>query len=286
MNRLSYADQETFAGATLDGQQMPNPGRSSARRPSRPLRILHTADVHLESDIFAAGAQAERTRQDLRQAFAAVIQLANRRQADLLLIAGDLFDSNRVTDEAMAFACNEIANALMPVVLIPGNHDAHDESSVYPSFARLGVPKNLCLILDPQGQTLEFPQLRARVWGRAMREHSTQYRPLEGLAPPVSGWWNIALAHGLFTEDEDGLRSSRITAAEIAGSGYDYVALGHVHVFRDLSQGATVAAYSGTPAAAHSAVDSGSAVHVTCAPETGVTIDVVRLPGRAEVQSE
>jgi exonuclease SbcD len=278
MNRLSPTDQETFAGATFDAAQTPRASRATAERPPRPLSVLHTADVHLESDIFAAGAQAAQIRQELREAFAAVIRLANRKLVDLLLIAGDLFDSNRISDEAMLFACGEIAKARMPVVLIPGNHDAHDETSIYPAFERLGLPKNLHLILDPQGQTIEFPQLRTRVWGRAMREHSTEYRPLEGLAAPLSGWWNIALAHGLFTEDEDALRSSRITAAEIAQSGYDYVALGHVHVFRDLSQGATGAAYSGTPAAAHSAADSGSALHVICAPNTGVTIEVVRLP--------
>jgi DNA repair exonuclease SbcCD nuclease subunit len=246
-------------------------------RPSRPLRILHTADVHLESDIFAPGTEAQRLRENLRRAFTAVIQLANERQVDLLLIAGDLFDSNRITDSAVAFARDEIARAQMPVVMIPGNHDAHDESSIFPSFARLGLPENLHLILDLEGQTIEFPQLQARVWGRAMREHSTAYRPLDGLTPPVDGWWNIALAHGLFTEDEDGLRSSRISATEIARSGYDYVALGHVHVFRDLSQGATSAAYSGAPAAAHSAADGGSAAHVICTPESGVIIEVVRL---------
>ena len=34
---------------------------------------------------------------------AAVIELANGRQADLLLIVGDLFDSSRVTEEALEF---------------------------------------------------------------------------------------------------------------------------------------------------------------------------------------
>jgi exonuclease SbcD len=262
-----------------DGHEVPSSRHSSAHRPSRPLRILHTADVHLESDIFISGARAEQIRQDLRKAFAAVIELANHRQVDLLLIAGDLFDSNRVTDGGMAFARDQIARAQMPVVLIPGNHDAHDENSVYLSFARGGIPENLSLILDPQGQTFEFHRLQARVWGRAMREHSAAYRPLRGLPAPANGWWNIALAHGLFTEDDDGLRSSPISAAEIADSGYDYVALGHVHVFRNLSQGATIAAYSGTPATVHSLTDSGSAVYVMCTPETGVAIEMVRIPG-------
>ena len=52
-------------------------------------------------------------------------------------------------------------------------------------------------------------------------------------------------------------RSSPITPAEIEASAYDYIALGHVHVFRDLSQGTTRAFYCGTPAPLYSSDDTG-----------------------------
>ena len=37
----------------------------------------------------------------------------------------------------------------MPVVMIPGNHDAHDERSIYAGLAPGTLPENLHLILEP-----------------------------------------------------------------------------------------------------------------------------------------
>src|SRR5215471_8008824 len=91
---------------------------------SRQLKLIHTSDVHLESDTFGSGPRGDLFRNSVRRAFAGVVDIANRNQADLLLIVGDLFDSNRVTNEALDFAMHEIARAQMAVVLIPGNHDA------------------------------------------------------------------------------------------------------------------------------------------------------------------
>jgi len=249
----------------------------ASSRPARPLRIIHTGDVHLESDTFTTGKDPAEVRQKLRRAFSNVIDLAICERADLLLIAGDLFDSSRVSEEAIDFALAEIERASMRVVAIPGNHDPHDDTSVLAAMERRKLPPNLHLILSLEGQTLEFADLQTRIWARAMREHSADYRPLQGLSPARSGWWNIALAHGLFVEEDDGLRASPITPAEIAASGYDYVALGHVHVFRELSQGSTCAAYCGAPVPAHSGAGEGTVALVVCSPDSGATVRAVRL---------
>jgi DNA repair exonuclease SbcCD nuclease subunit len=231
----------------------------------RPLKLLHTSDVHLESDSLGSGPNGERIRRRLRAAFSRVVSIANHRDADLLLIVGDLFDSSRIAEEALAFALGEIGRARMEVVMVPGNHDAHDERSIYAALAPSRLPSNLHLILEPEGRAIDFPHLAARIWGRALVEHSPDYRPLAGLPAPAPARWNIALAHGLFTDDDSG-RSSRITAAEIAASDYHYVALGHVHIFSDVSQAATRAAYCGTPAPLYSNAQAGSAAWVSFVP--------------------
>ena len=74
----------------------------------------------------------------VRGAFRGVIDLANRQDADLLLIVGDLFDSSRVSAEALDFALSMIEAAQMPAVMIPGNHDAHDERSIYAALSPNG----------------------------------------------------------------------------------------------------------------------------------------------------
>lgn len=244
-----------------------------APRAQRPVSIVHTSDVHLETDTFGDGPSANALRHRVRRSFSGVIDVARERRADLLLIVGDLFDSNRVSDEAMTFALTEIGRAGMPVVMIPGNHDAHDERSLYTGLGRDALPGNLHLILDPEGELIDFADLETRIWGRALVEHSPEYRPLGGMPEPAPGRWNIAMAHGLFTDDADGMRSSPITAAEIEASAYDYIALGHIHVFGDVSQGVTRAAYCGTPAPLYASDNAGWVALVSCVPSEPVRIE-------------
>jgi DNA repair exonuclease SbcCD nuclease subunit len=56
------------------------------------------------------------------------------------------------------------------------------------------------------------------------------------------------MAHGYYGADETLGRSSLITAQEIRDSGFDYLALGHIHRYQDVSQGDTRAVYPGSPA--------------------------------------
>ena len=242
-------------------------------KPRRPLRIIHTSDVHLETDTFGSGERGVQLRDKVRHSFSRVIDIANNRDADLLLIVGDLFDSARVTEEGLAFAFGTIGRARMPVVMIPGNHDAHDERSIYAGLAPGALPENLHLILEPDGTTLDFPELATRIWGRAIVEHTPDYRPLGGVPEPGEGLWNIALAHGFFMEEGEIERSSPITPGEIERSHYDYVALGHVHVLSDVSQGATRAFYCGTPAPLYSSENSGWVLSVNFVPGELVAIE-------------
>jgi DNA repair exonuclease SbcCD nuclease subunit len=249
-----------------------------ARTLSRQLKLIHTSDVHLESDTFGSGPRGDIFRHSVRSAFSGVIDVANGNRADLLLIVGDLFDSNRISVEALDFAMNQIARAQMPVVMIPGNHDAHDERSIYAAVSPASLPRNLHLILDPEGVSLEFPELAAHVWGRALVEHSPEYRPLSGLPEPLPHAWNIGLAHGFFTESETN-RSSPITPAEIEASGFDYIALGHIHVFGDVSQGRTRAFYCGTPAPLYASSEAGWVLQINCVPGESVRVERLLVGG-------
>ena len=229
--------------------------------------------MHLETDSFGSGPGGEALRERVKRAFSRVIDLANEREADLLLIVGDLFDSARISEATLGFAMSEIGRARMPVVAIPGNHDAHDERSIYAPLGPQHLPENLHLILEPEGRTIDFPTLETRVWGRAMVEHSPDYRPLGGVPAPIEGLWNIALAHGFHTEDLDGMRSSPITPDEIEASAYHYVALGHIHVFGDVSKGATRAIYCGTPAPLYTTDNAGWVAYVSCLPGEAVLVE-------------
>ena len=71
---------------------------------------------------------------------------------------------------------------------------------------------------------------------------------MEQTPPQIEDVWNIVMAHGMVVNSlENNLRSSPITIEDLAQANCDYVALGHVHAFRQIIAGETVAYYSGTP---------------------------------------
>ena len=97
----------------------------------RPLRVLHTADVHLESDGYGDACQQAAHRERERRMFRKIVDRALSDEVDLVLIAGDLFDHNRVGDEAVEFVRAELARLSQPVVILPGNHDVLRANAIY-----------------------------------------------------------------------------------------------------------------------------------------------------------
>ena len=77
----------------------------------------------------------------------------------------------------------------------------------------------------------------------------------------------------LLTDDAENMRSSPITPEEIERSGYHYIALGHVHIFSDVSQGSTRALYCGTPAPLYASDSAGWVAVVECVPGQPLAID-------------
>ena len=212
-------------------------------RPRRPLRALHTADVHLDDDSYGS-----KGRERGRRVFQAIIECALADEVDLLLIAGDLFDHNRVPDDSIAFVRSELDRLRQPVVILPGNHDALYANAIHDRHDFREGTNHVYVIRQLHGETIELPELDVVVWGRAMEEHEPAFRPLARIPVRNDGRWHIAMAHGFFYgEGERPERSSPIFANEIRDSGWDYVALGHQHVQMDVSQGAVTAWYAGSP---------------------------------------
>ena len=239
--------------------------------PTTSLKLVHTSDVHLD------GRYTHDVDGDFRnvaeRAFAAVVTCAKTVQADMLLIVGDLFDNNRVRDHDIEFVCNQFQRVDCPVVLLPGNHDVHDGTSVWARMVSAGVGAHVHALLDHDGDRLSLEEQGATVWGRAMAEHTPDNVPLHDAPDPQNHVWNIGMAHGLVVEQRAGYGSSQITHEEIRASGFDYLALGHVHVWGDMSQGPTRAYYSGSPVAAYASANGGHVAITTLCPESGVNVD-------------
>lgn len=206
------------------------------------MRILHTADLHVGMmdalDVTRAGLRA-------------TVRATNELDADLLLIAGDLFDTNRVADEFVELVLKELAGVVCRTVVLPGNHDSLTGSSVHRRVELESFLPHVTVIRDRAGQCIRYADLGVTVWGRPITEHSPAMRPLEGLPRPEPGQINVVMAHGLVIQQpSDRGRSSPIELDELGSSGWHYVALGHRHDFQVWEFGGSVACYSGSPAGA------------------------------------
>jgi len=212
------------------------------------LRVLHTADVHLDSDGYGSAVERAAYAERGRRVFRCIVDRALTDRVDLLLIAGDLFDHNRVPDETVAFVRAELDRLRQPVVILPGNHDCLRPNAIYDRHDFTAGAEHIHVIRRLDGETIEFPELDAIVWGRAMEEHAPEFSPLAHIPGRDDGRWSVAMAHGFFYEERQRPdRSSPIFADEIRDTGWDYVALGHQHVQSDVSQGRVTACYAGAP---------------------------------------
>ena len=241
----------------------------------RPLRVLHTADVHLESDGYGDARQQAAHQARGRRVFQRIVDRALHDDVDLVLIAGDLFDHNRVSDEAVDFVRAELARLRQPVVILPGNHDALSTNAVYDRHDLAAAASHVRVIRRVNGEAIELPELDVVVWGRAMEEHEPGFQPLAHIPGRDDRRWHLAMAHGFFYEARQRPdRSSPIFADEIRDTGWDYVALGHQHVQTDVSQGGVVACYAGAPVADWGGSDPvGSVLRIDLSTADGIRVE-------------
>ena len=231
--------------------------------PERRLRLIHTSDVHL-------GDSAGHPRSE--QVFERVVEAVAGHGADMLLLAGDIFDNDRVSDDVLEQFVSMASRSGVPVVVLPGNHDLAHETSVYWREPFALANGNLHVLQDPAGESLVFPELGLEVWGRPMTVHSPAFRPLQGMPKPGNGRWLVGVAHGHFHfEDDRDQRSSPIYPDDVAAAGCHYLALGHWDRHVDVSQGGVTAVYSGCPFGPIGRPDEGAVLVVELDPVTGVS---------------
>jgi len=203
--------------------------------------------------------------------------LARDAAVDAVLIAGDLFDSARVTDETLAWTADQLDAVGRPVVVIPGNHDVYGDRSPFHRLDLAASCPRVHLIDDVDGRLVELPGIDVVVWGRAMAEHEPGYRPFAGLPAAPEGRWTIAVGHGLVMDDGPSHRSSPIFARDLAAVDWDYVALGHVHTYDEVRDAPTPARYPGATVASRDG--EAGVVLVDFVPGAGARPRWVALPG-------
>ncbi|MFR5782286.1 MAG: YmdB family metallophosphoesterase [Oscillospiraceae bacterium] len=133
------------------------------------IRILHAADLHLDSPFEGLPEEkAALRRNEQRQLLRALAQLRAESGAQLVLLAGDLFDSAASwagTEDTLRLALAEME---VPVFISPGTHDFYSRSG---RWQRLALPENVRLFTGLSGRDA-MCRTRRRVWGAAFTDKS------------------------------------------------------------------------------------------------------------------
>jgi DNA repair exonuclease SbcCD nuclease subunit len=238
------------------------------------VRLIHTADWQLGmTRHFLEGEAQARFSQARLDAIVRIGELVREHGAELVVVAGDVFETNQVTRQTILRACEALATITVPVFLLPGNHEQLDATSVFrqPTFLR-GSPPNVVVIGSTEPYRIDGRPGLEVVGAPRMTKRSLG-DPLEpGYAALVAapGVTRVLVGHGIVDvvmpigdapDEETRIRIAPVEAA-IADGRLAYVALGDRHSATRVGTTGRVW-YSGAPEpTAYVETDAGDALLV------------------------
>ena len=202
------------------------------------IRLLHLADAHLDT---AFEGRTDRLRQRLREAlrtaFRRAVDEAITAPVDVVLIAGDLFDDDRLSFATEAFLveqCERLHEASIPVVYTTGNHDPGGQSF---RAASIDWPGTFRYIDTPEPQTIDLTDADGTLAARVVTAGHATAREERNLAATFPARTDarvphIGMLHAHVTRASQVERHDRYAPCsvdDLRAADYDYWALGHIH---------------------------------------------------------
>ncbi|MEJ2538384.1 MAG: DNA repair exonuclease [Gemmatimonadota bacterium] len=206
------------------------------------MRILHLADVHLDTSFAGRTPRVRaRLRQATRDAFRHAVELALERRVDVVVVAGDLFDGERLSFESerfLLFQLQRLSDEGIPVIYATGNHDPGSRRSrelIWPPDVIVvddPSPRRIA-VRNPTGEPVGWVTAAGHASAHETQDLAAAFPRPEGELPEV------AVLHTQVVDSRDAAAHEPYapTALEtLTRSGYDYWALGHVHLRQTLSR--------------------------------------------------
>lgn len=192
------------------------------------IKLLHTADLHLDSPLASLALRDEglrdRVENATRAALGNIVQIAIDEAVAAVLIAGDLYDGSQRSMKTAAYlraALVRLGEAGIRVFVIRGNHDA--ESTI---TRDIEWPDNVHVFDGHGGHVMLTDQIA--IHGVSFRERVAP----DSLVPkyrPVAGAVNIALLHSSVAGAAGHDPYAPCTLGDLVAAGFEYWALGHIH---------------------------------------------------------
>ena len=206
------------------------------------MKFIHFADAHLDSPFrglsFLPSKEFNQIYQAADQSLTRIVDLALAEKVDLVLIAGDTFDSAKPSPRSQLFFAQQIkrlTDAQIQVVMIFGNHDHMRREDLLvnqsPYFKLLGANEAVEKATFKTKDNFNYDV----VGFSYLNNHITEDKIPD--FPGKEHNYTFGLMHA--QEKESDSRKNvyaPLTVSEVQALNYDYFALGHIHARRNLSE--------------------------------------------------
>lgn len=193
------------------------------------MKIIHTADIHLDSPLSGIRNSAAR-RHELLTALNNLAEYANNNGVAAIIVAGDLFDERFTTDQTVRSVADVVKGCKASWFVLRGNHGG---SAPYEKLRRLCPEINFF-----DSDWTKYSQGGVTICGRELGSRDAEQWAELSLDKSD---YNVLVLHGDVDDPSYGL----IDKKAIAASGANYVALGHRHAFAAHKFGSVKGCYSG-----------------------------------------
>ncbi len=214
------------------------------------IKLIHFADLHLNAPLTSRVSwdTANQLRESKCKVIDRIIELSNQKKADLILIAGDLFDRQFTDEKTFRFLEDRFSRTQAHIFIACGNHDCFSEM-LQERFQGGNVH-----IFGTQMEQASLPELHCDIYGQSFGTETVRESMLSGFRVVREDVLNLMVLHGDLQHPSD---YNPICPEDIRNSGLDFLALGHIHNEKEIKRiGDTYYGYAGIPQP-HSFKDSG-----------------------------
>src|SRR3989344_1405937 len=197
------------------------------------MKILHIADVQLGKRFNYLGDKAKLQRDQLKETLHSVFALAVKEEAELIIVAGDLFDSNNPSIELLSFIRGEfeyLKENDIEICIVPGHHDSLEVGSVYEREKFDHEFENVFIFRNPHGEMKEYSGKNIAIFAKPNVGSTSTSSPLPDISQfDSAAKYKILAAHGdlqIAGKSADNYHPIAISELEKL-KDIDYVALGH-----------------------------------------------------------
>ena len=256
------------------------------------MKILHTADLHIGQILYQNYDRYDEHLHFFRQ----LTQWCKDERPDALLVSGDVFDiqqpsttAKKLFNEQFVQLQKELPD--MHIVITAGNHDSasrlHADRAVW-TFSNthlVGVAPSMTTddgwqddyyIELPTGFIITMPYMlgdRSQQL-QSILDHVAQLNPN---GKPVIMMGHLAVTGSDVTGHDFEIGTLKTQSVASLGTGYDYLALGHIHKPQTLGHPEDTMNFNAVTYPAPVARYSGSALHVSCDEAYPHTVSVVEI---------